>query len=273
MKIGIVGYGNMGSAIAERIKQKYSVFVFDKDVSKFHNVTGIEIAEDVSVLIKKSDALIFAVKPQDFDGVLSEMTNNCSGKIVISIAAAITTAYIEKRLDGARVVRVMPNIGAKIGKSVTCLCRGQSATIEDAHFAKMLFDLLGKTWELSEDMMNAATAISGSGPGYYFDAVESRQQDYFKDGDKFKKDFVHGLTLAAQENGFDHRTAKFLAHWTVVFSDLLLKQTKLPAGELRNRVTSKGGTTEAALKILHSGGSLADAVKAAVQRARELAKS
>jgi pyrroline-5-carboxylate reductase len=119
-------------------------------------------------------------------------------------------------------------------------------------------------------MMNAATAISGSGPGYYFAAVVSRQTDFLANHKKFHDDFIAEFAKAAESIGFDTQTAFFLARRTIVYSDLLLKETKLSAEELRKQVASKGGTTEAALEVLHSGGSLVQAVEAAVKRAQEL---
>ncbi len=166
----------------------------------------------------------------------------------------------------------MPNLGARIGKSVTCICRGGLAKDEDITFATELFQQVGEVQELLEEMMDAATAISGSGPGYYFNAVASNKQGFIENRKKFHDDFIVELKNAAESLGFDSKTAHFLANWTIVYSDLLLKETKLPPEELRKQVASKGGTTEAALEVLHKGGSLVDAVKAAVKRAQELSK-
>jgi len=270
--IGIIGFGNMGSAIAERVKSKFEVKAFDKDASKTAGVSGIKVAGTIGELLNNADAIILAVKPQDFDGVLDEINDAGKGKLIISIAAGVTSGYIEQALPGARVVRAMPNICAKIGNSVTCLSKGKSASDDDLYFARELFRFIGKTQDLDEAMMNAATAISGSGPGYYFNAVASRKNDFMANRKKFHDDFIAELKGAAENIGFGNETAFFLANWTVVYSDLLLKQSGLSAEELLKRVTSKGGTTEAALEVLRMGGSLADAVKAAVKRAQELSK-
>ncbi len=270
--IGIIGFGNMGQAIGKRLKAKYDIWVFDKDKHKTNNLSGINGAYSAVDLVNKVDAVILAVKPQDFDAALNKIKDYAKGKLIVSIAAGISTAYIERLLGNARVVRVMPNIGTKIGKSVTCLCKGKSASDKDLGVAKEIFRRVGKIQDLNEDKMNAATAISGSGPGYYFDEIESNPEEYKNNTYKFKKDFIVHLRKAAKSLGFAEQKAKFLAHWTVVYSDLLLKQTKLSAGELKKQVASKGGTTEAALEVLHGGGTLIDAVKAAVKRARELSR-
>lgn len=272
-KIGIIGYGNMGSAIAERIKT--AVFVFDNDKLKTANLKDtIKDVLNAALLVQKSEVIILAVKPQDLGPLLEIIRKPAKGtnKLFISIAAGISTGYIEKFLDNARVIRAMPNIGAKIGKSVTCICKGLFATEGDLETAKEIFSNIGEVQELSEDMMNVATAISGSGPGYYFYAIELNFEEYKTNHKKFHEDFVNSLSKAAREVGFNEKTAQFLAHWTIVYSDLLLKETGLKPGELKKQVTSKGGTTEAALEVLHRGGSLVDAVKAAVERANALSR-
>jgi len=271
-KIGIIGFGNMGQAIAERIKPKYDVLVFEKDAAKTKGLSGIKIVSGIPQLLKQSQVIILAVKPQDFQQVIAEFKDGAQDKLVISIAAGITTGYIEKVLGQARVVRVMPNLGAKIGRSVTCLAKGQFATKQDMELTKDIFSSIGVVEEFKEDMMNAATAISGSGPGYYFHAVATHPEEYRVNSKKFHEEFIISLAEAARSLGFDDRAAHFLASWTIVYSDLLLKQTKLPAQELAKQVASKGGTTEAALEILHKGGSLVEAVKAAVERAKELSR-
>lgn len=166
----------------------------------------------------------------------------------------------------------MPNLPARIGKGMVCLSKGKYASGADLDFTKELFEYLGKTQLLSEKMMNAATAISGSGPGYYFDAVESKKKEYENNPKKFMDDFIVSLTEAAEGIGFDKPTAKFLAHWTIVYSEGMLKQTGLQPEELKKQVASRDGTTEAALEVLHNGGSLAEATRAAVRRAQELSK-
>lgn len=271
--VGIIGYGNMGSAIAERIKA--AVFVFDNDKLKTANLNGtIKDVLNAALLVEKSEVIILAVKPQDLGSLLEIIKKPAKGtnKLFVSIAAGISAAYIEKFLDNARVIRAMPNIGARIGKSVTCISKGLFATKEDLETAREIFSNIGKVQELSEDMMNAATAISGSGPGYYFDAIELKSEEYKANHRKFNEDFAGSLSKAAREVGFNEKTAQFLAHWTIVYSDLLLKETGLKPGELKKQVTSKGGTTEAALEVLQRGGSLVDAVKAALERAKTLSR-
>jgi len=258
-KIGIIGYGNMGSAIAERIKSAYDVVVFDKDINKTRNLSGIRIAMDIISLVKRVDVMVLAVKPQDFDTLLKEIKDYAKDKLVISIAAGITTSYIETRLQKARVVRAMPNLPAKIGKGMICLCKGKFTDGEDLNFTNKLFSLLGKTLIIEENLMNACTAISGSGPVYVCNYLEAEKEGFSND---FQK--------AAKSVGFNAKQSAFLVNTTFSGTVEFLKETKISPSELKRQVASKGGTTEAALEVLHNGGSLVDAVKAAVKRAREL---
>jgi len=311
-KIGIIGYGTMGSAIAQRLalqKNEFIIFVFDKDKSKLANLSGINAAREIKELLEKSGTLILAVKPQDFDHVLREIKSYSDNKLIrsaafkprhlergkntppsvsilskpqsldrgvegliISIAAGISTKHIEIILGKARVIRAMPSIGAKIAESVTCLCKGAFATDEDLDLAQQLFYYLGTTRIIDEGMMNAATAISGSGPAYIFYFIENSSLDPENIPEHARHDLMRRLEKAAEELGFSTEDAAFLAANTANASISLLHKTKLPAQELRKQVTSKGGTTEAALEILTQGGSWEEAARSALKRAEELAR-
>lgn len=271
-RIGIIGFGNMGSAITERLKSKYKIFVFDKDKVKIRNLKGIKVADNIIELVNNVETVILAVKPQDFDELLNKLKELVKGKLVISIAAGIGTGDIEKILRNARVVRAMPNLPAKFGKGVSCLCKGKFASGKDLNFARQLFNRLGGTRIIKENMMAQATAVSGSGPGFYFDIVESHSEDYKHDPQKVLSVFIDDLTEAAKDIGFKPYEAKFLTISTGSACEFLLRTTKLPPSELKKQVASKGGTTEAGLKVLHKGGSLKQAVKAALKRAKELSR-
>ena len=262
----------MGQAIGERLKAEYPVYVFDKDKEKTRNLSGISVADDSIDLINKVDVVILAVKPQDFDGVLSEMKSVVRDKLVISIAAGITTGYIEKFLGEAKVIRVMPNIGVRIGEAESSLCKGKNAKDEDLNFVKELFNYLGKTWIMKEEMINAATAISGSGPAYIYYDMEVKNIDPLNVPKRVKQGYIERLRKAAEKVGFDSQTAAGLATSTTASSLDLAVETGIPPAELIKQVASKGGTTEAALKILAEGGSWEQAAEAALKRAKELSK-
>lgn len=273
--IGIIGFGNMGSCIANNFKtreDKYQIWVFDKDRNKTVDLLGLNMAENNADLADKVDAVILAIKPQEFDNVLAEIKDHVKEKLIISIAAGITTAYMEKRLGNVRVMRVMPNMPARVGAGVTCICKGKFATESDSYLTQKLFYCLGKTLKVEEKMMNVATAISGSGPAYFYDFIEAKRIDYHNIPQAIKNDFIEALQKVAQSIGFDFTEAVFLATSTVNGSEALLKKTNLSPSELKKQITSKGGTTEVALEVLHKDGSLEEAVKAATKRAEELSK-
>lgn len=272
-KIGIIGFGNMGSAIAYQLKDDYQIFVFEKEKSKTKNAALISVADDILKLINEVDIVILAVKPQDFDSLLSGIKGRVKDKLIISIAAGISTEHIEKILGQVRVVRVMPNMPAKIGEGVSCLSKGRFTALNDLDFTENIFDYLGETIVIEEKMMDSATAISGSGPGYFFDLIQAKNItiNNFDQVRNFAHDFfVPELTRAAQSVGFSPEEARFLAAATGNGCIGLLKKTSLSPSDLVKQVSSKGGTTEAGLLVLHKGGSLEDAAKAALQRAKEL---
>ncbi|MBN2831001.1 MAG: pyrroline-5-carboxylate reductase [Candidatus Omnitrophica bacterium] len=274
-KIGIIGMGNIGSVIARKLADEtgeYSIFVFDKDKDKTKNVKLFTVAKDLISLVAGADTVILAVKPQDIDHLLKEIKNYIGEKLAISIAAGISTGYIQRLLGSIRVIRAMPNIAAKIAESVTCLCKGDFATESDIDFAKELFYYLGTVRSIDESLMNAATAISGSGPAYIFYFIENNAIDPKNIPEHARHDMMRRLEKAAQSLGFESEDASFLAANTVNASISLLKLTGLKPEELRVQVTSKGGTTEAGLEVLRKGGSWEDAALSAVKRAEELSK-
>lgn len=268
--IGIIGFGNMGSSITERIKSKYDVFVFDRDKNKTNNVSGVVLCRNIVDLITRVDSIILAVKPQDFAELLEEINAHTKDKLIISIAAGITTRYIEKILGMARVIRVMPNIGAIVGQSISYICKGKFAKEKDLKLSIKLFNLIGYTFIFSEDLMNAATAVGGSGPGFwgYLFAKKPRHE-----WDEYRANyFIPELTSAAKSVGFDEKTARLTADLVAGGSSVTVNILHITPAELTKKVASKGGTTEAGLEILQKGGTLTEAVRAALKRAKELSR-
>jgi len=262
----------MGSAIGGRLKARYQVFVFDKDKNKTQNLAGIKLAKNIKDLVTRVDVVILAVKPQDFDSILSEIKDYAQDKLIISIAAGITTAYIQKLLGDVRVVRVMPNIEIMIGRGIVFVCKGKFAAKKDAHFVRSLFNYMGKTIVISEDKINDATAISGSRLAYYCAEIEKKKIDFHKIPKKIEHIFESDLKKAAKSLGFDDMVARTMSIGTGPSCQIFFETKKMNPKELREKVTSKKGTTEAALKELRKTGSLIKAVKAAVKRAKELSR-
>ena len=269
VSVGIIGLGNMGSAIAERLKDSYKIYVFDKENYKTERLNGVDVCSKLSELTSKSQVIIIAVKPQDFDIVLKDPGFISKDKLIVSIAAGIKLKHIENILSGARVIRTMPNIGARICESMTCLTKGKYASDADLELTKNLFGYLGQVMALEEDMINAATAISGSGPAYIADFLSKHANVNLLSELELKNIIAH-LKEAALEVGFSDKEAQILASFTTRATLELLKQFSIV--ELINSVASKGGTTEAALKVIANGGTWIDAAKAALKRAEELSK-
>ncbi|MCM8797464.1 MAG: pyrroline-5-carboxylate reductase [Candidatus Omnitrophica bacterium] len=270
--VGIVGCGNMGFAIANQIKKRFKVFCFDRDPTKLSGLDISEKTEGIVDLFLKCDCLIIAVKPQDIIPVLEEIKKQrqLQDKFFISIAAGISTKYIEKVLGKVRVVRAMPNMPFKIGKGLTCLSKGKFAKQEDFKFAADLFECGGNVLELKEDMMDAATATSGSAPGWYFELVSLNYPQWKKDPDFFTNKFAEDLKNAAQELGFEDFQSELIASTTASACAFMLIKLNNSPEELRDQVASKGGTTEAGLTVLRNGGTLLEAARAARERAKEL---
>jgi len=269
-KIGIIGFGNMGSAIAEGLKDKYAISVFDKDKNKINSLKNITAVSTVGELVKQSEIVILAVKPQDFAALLNEIRGSLGNKLIISIAAGITTGYIEKILGQVRVIRVMPNLAVKVGQSTTSICRGSFATYKEMKFVFKLFKYLGVVFIFPEDMMDAATAIAGSGPGFWCDLVQGIPKEKWRNYSL--EDFIPRFSLAAEEVGFSKKDARKFARSTTLGTLATVEALGITPAELEKKITSKGGTTQAGLEVLHNTKSLTEAAKAAVYRSRELSK-
>lgn len=276
--IGIIGFGNMGSAIALRLKRHYRILVFDKVSRKIKLGSGIKSASSIEDLVSNSEIVILAVKPQNISSLLKKIKTKLEeefileDKLIISIAAGISTGYIQGVLGKVKVVRAMPNMPAKLGKGISCLAKGRFAKAADLKLAEAVFKRLGKTLILKETMIDPATAVSGSGPGYFYDFIESGHITGQNIPQKLTRKFKVDLQKAAECIGFNEEEAHALASSTTNGSADVFEVSGLTPSQLRKQVVSKGGTTEAGLKVLAKGGSLTDAVKAALKRAKELAK-
>ncbi|MFA6216321.1 MAG: pyrroline-5-carboxylate reductase [Candidatus Omnitrophota bacterium] len=277
-QIGIIGYGNMGMVIGERLKQHkdlYELFIYDHDFKKTDQILDVQVGSSAVEVADRVVALILAVKPQDFDALLGGIKGHTHDVLVISIAAGLRMEYIEKYLVDARVVRVMPNMPARIGKGISCLCAGKFTSAQDLLFVTQLFNHLGETVVIPEYMMNSATAISGSGPGYFYDLLikENINLKKMDEVNRFSWEVFFPRLLAAAKNiGFNEEQAQVLSRATVEGSLGMLSVTGLSPLELLAQIVSKGGTTEAALQVLHSGAGLKEAVEVARRRAEELSK-
>jgi len=255
-KIGIIGLGNMGTAIGRSLKGS-SVAGYDirPAAKRAASRSGITPVKDSRELVRKSRIVILAVKPQEMKEVLGNIKDAVTARhLLVSIAAGVSTRFIEKAVGKARVVRVMPNIALTAGRGAAAVCRGKRASRKDELAVKEIFRRSGKVFTVAEKHINAVTALSGSGPAYFFEIIEY-------------------LVKSACGLGLDRKTCKELAIQTAKGAVALLEMTGKEPEELRDMVTSKKGTTAEALKVLrkHRLGSILDkAVKAAWKRAGQL---
>ena len=263
MKIGIIGCGNMGRAIAKGILSKRilpfnNIYVCDKDSQKtksLYRKYGIKLAQ-VDEVIKKCETVIVAVKPQDFKSLAGHISKNMvATEHIISVMAGVSISKIELLLKKKiAVTRAMPNMAALTGKSITCVCHNKH--VKNKSFAHKIFNSIGEVIEIEEKKMHAVTAISGSGPAYFFYLAEC-------------------LKDAAIKLGIRKEKAYELAIVTLVGSGSVLDYLKVTPEALRSKVTSKKGTTEAAIKVLKKKdlkGMMIDAAKAAYKRSKELSE-
>jgi pyrroline-5-carboxylate reductase len=264
-KIGIIGCGNMGGTIAKglikgKLFKKINVFICDKDKKK-----AAQLKKEIKVksicpsseLAKKADIIILAVKPRDFDRILQKIAKFVgTKKLVISVAAGISTGHIEYFLGHAPVVRVMPNLAVVVATGMSAVCQGKFAKKQHLAITEKIFRSIGKTVAVPEPLMNAVTAVSGSGPAYIFEVMED-------------------MIKAAMKAGLSKDISEELVKQTVFGSAKMVIEGKDAPSVLRDRVTSPGGTTEAALKHLkqhHFAGVLIEAIQKAKRRAREIGK-
>lgn len=263
MKILFLGGGNMANAlIGGMLKQGFAASGIDvidpgsEARQKLADSYGVHCHESAVTAPASPDVLVLAVKPQQMKEAVAPLLGKLGNAVVVSIAAGLDMASLSRWLGGHRkIVRCMPNTPALIGAGITGLCALPDVSTDERALADRVLKAVGSTvWIENEARMDAVTAISGSGPAYVFLFIEALQQ-------------------AAAEFGFTPEQGRQLAIETVQGAAALAAQSSEPASILRERVTSKGGTTYAALTTLDArevNGSFVKAMLAAQARAREL---
>lgn len=251
----------IGGLIDDGIKPQL-ITVGEPDVNrreKLMNDFGVMAFADNLSAISKSDILIFAVKPQNMKAAVLPLAERLSVKkpLLISIAAGIPISTLKSWLGGdPAMIRAMPNTPALINAGITAIFTNPQVSPEQRNHAEFIMRAVGKVvWVKDEALMDAVTAISGTGPAYFFYFMETLEQ-------------------AAIEEGLDENLARLLTLETALGSARLAIETMVSPSELRRQVTSPGGTTEAAIRVLdHAGTShiLKRAVTAARKRSVELA--
>ena len=262
-ELGIIGAGNMAEAIlrgalAGNVLSHTAVVASDPDLARRQLLTGqMHVATTGDNLVPAAcPRILLAVKPQVIFDVLARITGTV-GKdaVVISIAAGVTAARIDSRLGGrGRIVRVMPNTPMLAAAGVSAVAAGPRATEEDLRWTERLFGAAGRSLVVDEPLLDAVTAVSGSGPAYFFYLVEA-------------------MIAAGVAEGLDESVARDLAVHTCAGAGKMLIETADAPEVLRARVTSPAGTTQRAIETLDAAGvkdKLIEAVRAAAARSREL---
>lgn len=265
MKLGIVGLGNMGKAILTGYLnnfpyEKENIYIYDNRESVLNEVKNqFEVAtcDNIIELLEHTDAVLLAVKPQNFSEVLRDMAEyeKIEEMLIISIAAGVKTRDIEIRLGwNVKIIRAMPNTAVLVKEAMTGICDNKLATMEDFEFVLRLFGGIGKAKIVSENLMDAVVGVSGSSPAYTFM-------------------FIEALADGACLEGMNRKDAYEFAAQAVLGAAKMVLETGKHPGELKDMVCSPAGTTIEAVASLEKNGMRAaviDAVRSAAGRSREM---
>lgn len=256
MRVGIVGYGNMGSAFASALKEKTQVVVYDVDPAKIDRARQDHVAttESLEFLVWNSDAVLVAVKPKDVPSLLEDLKGLLEERLLVSIVAGLSIEKIQQTLGEKKVIRVMPNVNVLVRRGVMAFWASPQVSSEEKKAFVELFSSCGKLYEIKEDMMDSFTALAGSGPAFVFK-------------------FLHAMALSGVMEGFPYSTALSIVLDTVVGSCELLKEMGGVPEEWVLRVASPGGTTVEGIKVLEERGfvgTVMECVRQTSQKAKRL---
>jgi pyrroline-5-carboxylate reductase len=263
LKIAFIGGGNMATALigglAGKLTAAANIHVVDLEqaaLARLQQQFGVSTAEKIDAALANSDVIVLAVKPQQMKEVVAQLRPYVKSQLILSIAAGIRSADLSRWLHGhAAIVRAMPNTPSLIGKGIAGMVATAGVNATQRAAADAILRAVGETvWLDDEALIDAVTAVSGSGPAYVFYVLEAMQQ-------------------AAQELGLSAEQGNALALSTVVGAAQLAAQSPDPAAVLRERVTSKGGTTHAAISSMEAAGvkqAIIAAMKAAAARGNAL---
>lgn len=253
-----LGGGNMALAIIQGLlkNQQYHIHVVEHNAlrrEQLMRIDNIDISASLPKLCK-DDILLLAVKPQDIQAACRQII--CDGALVLSIAAGLSITTLTRWLGHQRIIRMMPNLPAQVGLGITGIYAPESISTEDRHTCENIMQTNGTViWLDSEEKIHNITAIAGSGPGYVFYLLDA----FFQ---------------AALQQGFTEQVAKQLVLETVHGALSLATERNMPFAQLQKEVTSKGGTTAAALAVFSEQQTdtvFQQAIQACANRSRELA--
>lgn len=248
-KISIIGAGNMGGAIYKGLKKILSpekLYICDRNEEKIETLSPVHGSADLKEAISFADVILLAVKPQSF----TELEFKAEDKLILSIMAGVSVKTISDQLKAKKVIRAMPNLPIQVSAGVTGWFASAKVDDEEKEFVSELFSSFGLSIELEkEPMLDVITALSGSGPAYFFYLTEL-------------------LAEKAVEEGIPEEAAQTIAQQTLLGASELLNTGERSAKAWREAVTSKGGTTEAAINYLQEQ-KWGERFKEAVEKAKK----
>lgn len=263
MRIAILGTGKIGESLLAGLRSSDWADIVvsarrEQRVEELRERHGVEATTSNAEAIKGADVVVLAVKPQDIETLLAEVGHLLTTEqTVLSVAAAVTTERIERRLGAeVPVVRAMPNTPSTVHEGIAGICAGRHAAREHLDRARTVLRAVGDVVEVPEDQMDAITAVSGSGPAYYALLAEAMIEA--------------GILL-----GLSREISTRLVVQTMLGTAKLLRDEHVHPVELREQVTSPGGTTIRAIRELEQAGVRAaflNAINAAMERSKELAR-
>ena len=241
VKLGVIGCGKMGSAILEGVvKNNFlkpeNIFVYDinsdfsKNLAEKHS---FNMANSIAELLNSTNTILLAVKPFKFEEVISEIKNNYNNQLIMSILAGVKIEKYLSKIENIKIIRIMPNTPALVNLGMSAVCPSGNVSEEELNFALDFMKNCGEVITVSEDKMDIITALSGSGPAYYYKIIEL-------------------MAISAHKLGLDYRQALLLSSQTALGSAKMVLENNFDINQLIKNVTTPGGCTEVGNKVLNN---------------------
>ena len=241
IKLGVIGCGKMASAILEgNYKNNFmspkNVFVYDKNPQAgkiLSDKFGFNQLNSIDEITSKADVLFFATKPFVINDVLSEVKKNYKNQLILSILAGVKIEKYLSNLNHAKIIRIMPNTPALVNEGMSAVCPSENVNGDEIDFAKKFMGNCGKVIDTTEDKMDIITALSGSGPAYYFKIIDL-------------------MAKSAEKLGLDYKEAIVLSAQTALGSAKMIFENNFDIEQLIKNVTTPGGCTEVGNNVLNT---------------------
>ena len=241
VKLGVIGCGKMASAILGGVVKNgflkpENIFIYDVNSEASKNLAdkyGFNITENISELLNLTNTILIAVKPFVFKDVLSEIKNNYSNQLVLSILAGVKIEKYLSAVDNIKIIRIMPNTPALVNTGMSAICPCENINNDELNFALEFMKNCGEVIKVSEDKMDIITALSGSGPAYYYKIIEL-------------------MAISAHKLGLDYKEALLLSSQTALGSAKMVLENDFDINQLIKNVTTPGGCTEVGNNVLNN---------------------